>query len=89
MSAEPKWVVHPGEMLQEELDERGITQTELAYRSGWTLKHINTVIKGHANLSIPFALMLETELGVSARFWLNLQLAYDLGRARGYPEPAQ
>lgn len=82
---EPKWVVHPGELLREELRERGIKQAELCRRIGWTEKHLSKVCTGKVPISIPLALALEAELGTNARLWLNLQLAYDLGCARGYP----
>ncbi len=77
------WVVHPGELVLDELQERKMSQTDLAVESGWTLKHINQVIKGHVPISIDFALMLEELWGVDARVWLNMQLDYDLGVARG------
>jgi len=76
------WAVHPGETLQEALDERGLKQAGLAKVSGWTTKHINQVCRGHAPITIDFALVLERQLGISARFWLMLQLDYDLAMAR-------
>jgi addiction module HigA family antidote len=78
----PDWAVHPGEMLEEELDERGMTQTELAGAVGHSLKHVNQVCRGHVSVTAAFALRLERVLGASAEMWLRLQMAYDLHHAR-------
>lgn len=88
----PDWAVHPGEMLQEELDERGMTQDELAGATGYTPKHINQVCRGHVAISAACALRLERVLGTSPEVWLRLQNAWDLHRARKFnelPEAAQ
>lgn len=84
----PAWAVHPGEILREEIGERGMTQTELAGAMEHSIKHVNEVIKGHVRIEVPFALRLEKILGASAELWLNLQQAHDLHRARSEPPDA-
>jgi HTH-type transcriptional regulator / antitoxin HigA len=80
---QPDWRVHPGETLAEALDERGITQTYLAWATGYSLKHVNRVIKGHHPINATMAVRLEDVLGApSAEFWLRYQMAYDLHAAR-------
>ena len=70
-------IIHPGETLSEVLDERGMSQRELAYRTGVSEKHISTVISGQKNISADFAKKLEYALGIEYSFWMNLQTLYD------------
>lgn len=72
----------PGRMLQRELDERSISQAQLAARTGLSPKHINLVIKGSAALSPDVAVTLEQVLGTSAETWLRLEAAYRANEAR-------
>lgn len=85
----PDWAVHPGEILQEEIDERGMTQVELAGALGFSAKHVNMLIKGNADIEAPCAVRLERVLGISAELWLGLQQAYDLHHARVGATPAE
>lgn len=72
----------PGRILQRELDERSISQAQLAARTGLSTKHINLVIKGTAPLSPDFAVMLEQVLGTSAETWSRLDASYQTHQAR-------
>lgn len=78
----PDWRVHPGETLRETLDERGMSQTYLAWATGYSQKHINQVVQGHIGISTEMALRLEDVLGTSAEFWLRYQMTFDLHAAR-------
>ena len=80
----PDWSVHPGEILLDELQERGWTQAHLARQTGFTNKHVNQVVKGHAHIGVAFAVALERVLGGSAEMWLRLQLAHDLFEYRAF-----
>lgn len=73
----PDLIIHPGETLIEILEDREMTQKELAVRTGMTEKHISTVVKGQKNISVAFAKKLEYALGIDAGFWINLQANYD------------
>lgn len=73
---EPDYLVTPGDVLQEALSDLGMTQAELAKRTGLTTKTVNQVIKGHAPISTETALLLERVLGTRARFWSNLETIY-------------
>jgi len=74
---EPNLVFPPGETLKEVLEERGMTQAELASRMGRPKKTISEIITGKTRLTDVTALELETVLGISAAVWSNLQHAYD------------
>lgn len=65
----PEKVSPPGETLSELLDERHMTQVQLADRTGRPKKTINEIIKGKAPISPETALQLERVLGVPASFW--------------------
>lgn len=70
-------IIHPGETLEEILEDRGMSQKELAIRTGVTEKHVSTVIRGKKNISVAYARKLEYALGIPASFWMNLQSNYD------------
>lgn len=72
----PDYAVPPGDTLTDLLEERGMTQTELARRLGVSLKHVNQVIKGVAAISADLALGLEKVLGPQTAFWLTREAHY-------------
>ena len=72
-----EYIIHPGETLSEVIEDRNMTQRELAIRTGMTEKHISTVIHGQKGISVAFAKKLEYALGIEASFWINLQANYD------------
>ena len=67
----PDWTSPPGETVADLLEEKGMTQTELARRLGVSLKHVNQVVNGSASISPDLALGLEKVLGASAGFWVT------------------
>ena len=73
---------HPGEMLLEEfLKPLGITQSALALRLGVSFPRLNEIIRGKRALTPDTALRLARVVGMSADFWLGLQLDWDLWHA--------
>jgi HTH-type transcriptional regulator/antitoxin HigA len=72
----PDYVSPPGETLQEILEERGISQAELAERTGRPKKTINEIINGKAAITPETALQLERVLGIPASFWNNRERQY-------------
>jgi HTH-type transcriptional regulator / antitoxin HigA len=83
---QPSYAVPPGETIADLLEEREMTQTELARRLGVSLKHANQVIKGVASISPDLALGLEKVFGASADFWLNRESQYQADLARQQEE---
>lgn len=65
----PSDVSPPGETLREILEERGISEAELALRMGRPRKTMGEIIGGKAALTHETALQLELVLGVPASFW--------------------
>jgi antitoxin HigA-1 len=73
---------HPGEMLLEEfLQPMEITQRELATAIQVPYQRINEIINQRRGMTPSTALRLEKYFGVSAAFWLNLQMRWDLYQA--------
>ena len=72
-----EFIIHPGETLSEIIDDKDMSQKELAIRTGMTEKHISTIINGIKPISATFAKKLEYALGIKASFWMNLQANYD------------
>jgi addiction module HigA family antidote len=73
---------HPGEMLLEEfLKPLGMSQSEFAVRLGVSFPRLNEIIRGKRGVTPDTALRLERVLGMSAGFWLGLQLDWDLWHA--------
>ena len=73
---------HPGEMLLEEfLKPMGITQSDFAVRLGVSFPRLNEIIKGRRGVTPDTALRLARVLGMSAEFWLGLQLDWELWNA--------
>jgi addiction module HigA family antidote len=68
-------------LLEEFLKPLGISQSEFAMRLGVSLARLNNIIRGKRGLTPDTALRLARLLGISADFWLGLQLDWDLWHA--------
>ena len=72
----------PGEMLLEEfLKPLGISQSAFAIRLGVSFPRLNEIVRGHRSVTPDTALRLAQVTGMSADFWLGLQLDWDLWHA--------
>jgi addiction module HigA family antidote len=78
----PNYVTVPGATLLDTISSIGMSQIELAQRTGKTPKTINEIIKGKAPITSETAIQFETVLGVPASFWNNLEKNYREGLAR-------
>ena len=73
----PDWSVHPGSVLRQVLEKRGIRQAELAERTGLTSKHVNQIVKEGVGISGDIAVLLERALDIPAQFWMQLNADYE------------
>jgi addiction module HigA family antidote len=74
---------HPGEMLLEEfLGPMGLTQRDLAEAIHVPYQRVNELVNGRRGVTPSTALRLAKYFDVSADFWMNLQLRWDLYRAQ-------
>jgi antitoxin HigA-1 len=74
--------VHPGEVLRDELAELGLSARALAGALGIPVNRVTQILNGQRGISADTALRLARYLGTSAEFWMDLQSAYELRRAR-------
>ncbi|TET44829.1 addiction module antidote protein, HigA family [candidate division TA06 bacterium] len=79
---DPDYAVHPGEILEETLEARGMKKTSFAVRCGLSAKTVSQIISGKAPVTPETAIQFERVLGVSAAVWSNLNTFYDLHMAR-------
>lgn len=71
--------IHPGEILLEEfLKPMSLSQYRLAKDIGVPARRINEIVHGQRAISADTALRLARFFDMSERFWLNLQVRYDL-----------
>ena len=74
--------VPPGMLLEEELETRGMTQRELAKRTGRPVQVINEIVRGKKTITHETALELEKVLGIPAHVWINLESIYRMTLAK-------
>lgn len=73
---------HPGRLLRQILDELGIPQTTFAKHLGISLQRLNEIINGKRGVTADTAWLFGQAFGQSPEYWMNLQMTYDLTRAR-------
>ena len=71
-----EYIIHPGETLCELLEDRGISESQLASQIGFSTECISDVIHGRAGISVNLANALGTAFSVSSQYWLNMQNNY-------------
>ncbi|MYC80902.1 MAG: HigA family addiction module antidote protein [Acidobacteria bacterium] len=77
-----KRVVHPGEMLRDELAEFGVSPTAFARQIDVPPNQVSQVIAGKRSVTGDTALRFGHWFGVDPQFWLNLQTQFDLAVAQ-------
>lgn len=74
----PSQPIHPGEMIKDEIEYRGISQRKLAGQMGISPSLLNEILNGKRSVSTEYALMFEAVLGINAEIWLKQQYRYDM-----------
>lgn len=67
---------HPGEILQQIMEERGISIRSLACMMGVNTSQLCEIIDGKRQIKRTTAIKLADCLDIDAKFWLNLQEKY-------------
>ncbi|WP_153799082.1 HigA family addiction module antitoxin [Foetidibacter luteolus] len=70
--------IHPGEVLKDEIEERGLGKSEAAKALDIHGSNLSEIFKGKRNITPALALKLEEVLKIPAEFWLNMQNLHDL-----------
>lgn len=78
----PGSAMHPGQLLKDELDSRGMKQIDLAQELGIAKNVMSEIINGKRNLTPELAVRLEEALDIKAEFWMKYQMAYEIDKIR-------
>jgi antitoxin HigA-1 len=70
--------VHPGAVLREELEARGLSAAAFALKLRVAPQRVQEIVAGKRAITPETALRIGTALGTGARLWLAMQQAYDL-----------
>jgi addiction module HigA family antidote len=73
--------VHPGRVLRREMAARELSANALALALRTPSSRITGILNGKRGVSPETTMRLARYFGNSARFWLNLQTAYELALA--------
>jgi antitoxin HigA-1 len=75
-------LLHPGEVLEMELAARGLVKSAFAMDIKMYPSHMSDILKGRRNITEEIALKIEKSLGISAEFWMRLQVEYNISVLR-------
>ena len=75
-------LLHPGEVLEMEILSRGLKKSKFAMDIKMYPSHMSDILKGKRNITEEIALKLENILGISAEFWMRLQVEYNISLLR-------
>lgn len=73
---------HPGEVVKDELEERGISQRKFADSIGMGHSVLNEILNARRPVTTASALMFEAALDIPADSLLRLQMKYNMHTAR-------
>ncbi len=79
---QPSTPIHPGELLKDELEARGLSQRKFAALIGVSYSVLNEVVNGKRPITTEYALKIEAATDIPAHVWLNMQAAYNMQTAR-------
>ena len=66
---QPSTPIHPGEILKDELEARGLSQRKFAQTIGVSYSVFNEVVNGKRPITTEYALKIEAATGINAEFW--------------------
>ena len=81
-------LLHPGEVLEMEILARGLTKSRFAMDIKMYPSHMSDILKGKRNITEEIALKIEGQLGISAEFWMRLQVEYNISLLRSKVDSA-
>ena len=74
--------VHPGELIKDEIESRGISQKKLSEVIGISYTMLNEILNCKRNITAETALLFEAALNISAEMLVNMQSSYSLQIAK-------
>lgn len=75
---QPKHATHPGDVLKEEIECRGLSQRTLAKEIGVNYSVLNEILNCKRPLTAEYAMLLAEALQLNAEPLLNMQTRYDM-----------
>ena len=75
---EPAYPTHPGEVLKDEIEYRGISQKKLAMEMDVPYTLLNEILNGKRAVNTEFALLIEAALDLPAEPLLKMQTRYNM-----------
>ena len=78
----PSEPIHPGGILKDEIEYRGISQRKLAAQMGISPTLLNEILNGKRAVSAEYALLFEAALGIDAEPLIKLQVDYNIQVAK-------
>ena len=78
----PSEPIHPGEILKEEIEYRGISQRKLAAQMDISPTQLNEILNGKRAVSTEYALLFEAALNIDAEPLLKMQAEYNMQMAK-------
>ena len=73
---------HPGDVLKEELESRGISQKKFSELLSIPYTQLNEILNGKRSVTTDFALMVEAALGINPELLVNMQSRYNMAIAK-------
>ena len=70
--------IHPGEILKEEIEYRGLSQGKLATQMGMSYKILNHILNERRPLTPTTAMLFEAALGIDSDLLMRIQLDYNM-----------
>ncbi|MBR2773315.1 MAG: HigA family addiction module antidote protein [Bacteroidales bacterium] len=74
----PYYLTHPGEIIKDEIEARGITQRQLSEVTGIAYSVVNEVLNAKRPVTIEHALLIAKALDLDADTFIRMQAEYDL-----------
>ena len=74
----PQWVSPPRDTIQDVIEERDWTLSQLSEALGYSTQFINQLLNGEAIITKDIALNLARVIGSTSEFWLNREAQYRL-----------
>lgn len=80
--SDPFFPIHPGEILKDEIEYRGISQRKLAAQLGISHTMLNEILNAKRPVNTEFALLIEAALDLDPEMLVNMQTRYNIQIAR-------
>jgi len=78
----PYFPIHPGEIIKDEIEYRGISQRRLATQMGISYTLLNEVLNGKRQVNAELAMLVEAALDLDADTFVRMQARYNIQVAR-------